>query len=888
MRLEIHTLGGAVIYLDGVVVQDFVSSKAKGLLIYLACNPHPHPRDILADHLWPDSPQPLKNLSVVLNNLRQRFAPFLVTARDTIGIQPGSEIWIDAAVLEHDLRGMKDLPAERLEAALRLYQGEFLHGFHFGDSQEMDGWIARCSVYYLNLAAQGFDALIDRLARLGHFDRALTLAYRLLELDPSRAATHAHLMRLYSWRGETDRAQDVFHSYEDTYPLTTELVNLINQIGLNALPFPTETQLPCPSCDVTVIRSPGDVLNRARHFVGREDLLAEVCRWLEQGTRVNLFGFGGIGKTTLAAEIAARYAGPGDGPVLWVEVGREDADTVLVGLGLAFQQQQEVATARGEARAQAVRRLLNDRAVRLLVLDNAWNAPALQQVLRACPADLPVLVTSREQFAIGKLIPVSDLEPYAALELLSHHACREYSAADRAAVELCRRLGGHPYAIEIAGKVLDADQIPPAELLRRAGHALHDMPEPGFPYHNVQNLIETSLAALDDTARDAFLTFGALFAPTATPELLALCLDGPIAGVEQALVTLRRRGLADDLRREGDGLALYRVHDLSHSYARSQAPVPQQAVIDACRRYTLAHQQDMRALDAERANILNAARCAFEHRDFASLLDIMRALAVDGPYVASHGYDGLLLEQMDHAIEAAREDPAHTYLLHRLLGKRGDACRYQAQHDQALACYEASLQLAYELDLVDRQVILLMVIGGLLADAGRHADAGAIADQAQAAADRLGRDDMQIKVIQMRGYLAQAQGDYAAARSGFEQNVALARRIGDPHELFFALSNLGAAEHDLGHFDAALAIFEENHRLAETENKPLWQAMTLYAQGMTHFERGDVGRGCRQLRQARAHFRALGITAKAASVEAYCQKHGIVLEDCREQGEGNP
>ena len=71
-QLRIVTLGNVQIsHGDEVLFTDLSRRKAVALLIYLACEPREHPRDVLATLFWEDSDQSraLANLRVVLHLL---------------------------------------------------------------------------------------------------------------------------------------------------------------------------------------------------------------------------------------------------------------------------------------------------------------------------------------------------------------------------------------------------------------------------------------------------------------------------------------------------------------------------------------------------------------------------------------------------------------------------------------------------------------------------------------------------------------------------------------------------------------------------------------------------------------------------------------------------
>jgi hypothetical protein len=126
--------------------------------------------------------------------------------------------------------------------------------------------------------------------------------------------------------------------------------------------------------------------------------------------------------------------------VLWLRVGNDDAADLMLALTRALD---PGVVMRSDANPQAIRKLLNARAVRLIVLDDAWNDQTLRYMLDALPPRFPLLVTSRQRFPIGKMIDVGELERATALELLSYHAGQNYTGDD-AAAELCRTLGTTP------------------------------------------------------------------------------------------------------------------------------------------------------------------------------------------------------------------------------------------------------------------------------------------------------------------------------------------------------------------------------------------------------------------------------------------------------------
>jgi hypothetical protein len=105
------------------------------------------------------------------------------------------------------------------------------------------------------------------------------------------------------------------------------------------------------------------VQERPRKLIGRDALLTDVRALLDSGDQVLLRGFAGMGKTALAAELAARWLEDKRGKVMWLKAGAAGASALFEALGRGFGADAAGAVARlpGEdARARLVGDLLED------------------------------------------------------------------------------------------------------------------------------------------------------------------------------------------------------------------------------------------------------------------------------------------------------------------------------------------------------------------------------------------------------------------------------------------------------------------------------------------------------------------------------------------------
>ncbi|MBP2404410.1 BTAD domain-containing putative transcriptional regulator [Streptomyces syringium] len=203
-------------------------------------------------------------------------------------------------------------------------------------------------------------------------------------------------------------------------------------------------------------------------LIGRERAVAEASALLGAGRLVTLTGPGGVGKTRLAIETAARHADAFPDGVHLVELagqrgsvaGLTEVIATELGLrddGASGMPMPAAATTPADRLAAALR----DRRT-LLVLDNCEHvvehvAHLTALLLRAAPG-LRVLATSQEPLGLAGET-VRAVEPLPAAEAVRLFAARAAAAAPGfvldattggAVEEICRRLDGLPLALELA------------------------------------------------------------------------------------------------------------------------------------------------------------------------------------------------------------------------------------------------------------------------------------------------------------------------------------------------------------------------------------------------------------------------------------------------------
>jgi predicted ATPase len=217
----------------------------------------------------------------------------------------------------------------------------------------------------------------------------------------------------------------------------------------------------------TVDPARGNLRPPTTSLVGREADLAELETALKAHRLVTLTGVGGVGKTRLALELAARSAFSFQDGVFVIElaaVGDPAAVPEAVATALGITQQPGLSVAHSVAAA------LEGRS-RLLVFDNCEHvldaAADMIAAILSQSATVRVLATSREGLRVSdeQLWPVPSLDiDSSAATLFVERASAvapgvALAEADEAVIEVCRRVDGIPLAIELAASRMQSMSV---------------------------------------------------------------------------------------------------------------------------------------------------------------------------------------------------------------------------------------------------------------------------------------------------------------------------------------------------------------------------------------------------------------------------------------------
>jgi predicted ATPase/DNA-binding SARP family transcriptional activator len=527
---SIILLGSFQVQRDGVAVTRFHGDKVRALLAYLAVeSDRPHARAALAGLFWPEQPddQALRNLTQALVRLREALGAgddMLHATRQAVQWRPAAAE-VDVAEFARLARSTETAD---LAQAAALYRGEFLAGFALPGCEAFEEWLLLAREQFQQQALAVLHTLAEQHLAAGRIAHAAEAARRQLTLDPWREDAHRQLRRALAAAGGRAaalaayvRCRQVLADELDAEPdaATTALYEQIaaSQFALGSMASVETITPPVP---------PNNLPAPLTSFIGREVELAQLAQRLRHtGCRLlTLVGPGGVGKTRLARELAARALPDFAEGVFFVALAPLDrAEMVPSAIAQAIGLQEDGR----QPLPELLRMWLHARCL-LLVLDNFEHLLAAASQVTALLAGAPrlkVLATSREPlglhgehvFGVPTLaLPDSDHLPEPQL-LAQNEAVSLFVARAQAAqfdfalspanastiVTICRQLDGLPLAIELAAARVRL--FPPAALLARLARRLDLLAASGRDQparqQTMRNTIAWSYDLLDQAER---------------------------------------------------------------------------------------------------------------------------------------------------------------------------------------------------------------------------------------------------------------------------------------------------------------------------------------------------------------------------------------------------
>lgn len=846
-------------------------AKAMAMLCYLACQYEPMHRKALAELLW--NTTKTASVRVALSEIRG------LEGVDDWLLSDGQLLSLNA---ETDLQNLEESISQGNYAkAFEIWNETtdplFLKSFEVKKAPEFDNWVAGIRSQLNEQHTDILRAQLELLEKNKQYDAALELGRQVLTKDKLDEDMHRSIMRLEHARGNSEGALKQFDILKQSLKEELDVTPLPETL---ALLQEIERSSGSTGKTALVLNNPSNVPTVPEKLIGRNKLLKEITETLKRNNRILLHGFGGTGKSALAASYAKQWLEQNSGTVLWVQAGDDSAESLFDAIARAFNAQQELS--QSENPSETLKEILRQN-TQLFILDDAWNSYALSKLQDALPETLAFIVTARQRWPNLKRLDVGRLERNDAIDLLSHQS-QQTLAENKHANNLCGLLGDHPLAVRIAGLTLLAETINPKDLLTRIKDNPHSMKTPvGFVEEgreSVASLLATTAKNLSDPAYEALLGCGSLHTTSTTPELLALALRRNEEDTEDALIELQKRGLTDRQTQAGSDIISYRLHDLVFSFAKANTNLRENTIMQAGKSFLTKHQRNFDALDAEIGNILGGVQTA-QYESPELFVEMMSQLSVGDAYYLARGHSPRSLKLLHNACELAKElndiESAH-YLFARL----GDTYRILfANHQDALNCYLKSLELAKHLDNTNRMVILLSTIGAMKFHL-KSQDFNSFFIKAHSLAVKT-HDELALSlVLQQQGYVAALEENWTTTKELCEKAITVCSRLrleqGQKsselsERLFYSMLNLGEAERKLGDFDASLESRQAALKLAKEENNYLWVAYSHQELGEMYNDANLRDHASLHLEKALTLYKDNSALTDIANLQMFLEEH---------------
>ena len=650
-----------------------------------------------------------------------------------------------------------------------------------------------------------------------------------------------------------------------------------------------------PPADVSTPLSTG--LEPASHhlplpptpLLGRDAELAALERLFNdpQCRLLTLTGLGGIGKTRLAIEFAARQRAMFPGGVFYVPLAPIDSPDLIIpaiadALKFVFSgpldPQEQLLNYMADGMKQSV----------LLVLDNLEHllsqSPTknnktdtvglVSEILERLPR-AKTLTTSRERLNLrgewtyelhGLPVPpvefADKLDDYSAAALFIQSARRaraEFEAVgdeQPALIQICRLLEGIPLAIELAAAWVGT--LSCAEIAKEIESnidfltaSMRDMPE---RHRSLRATFDHSWKLLSDHERDVLSrlsVFHGGFDRNAAEKVAGATLPLLASLVSKSLVRRVEKGRYD-------------LHEVIRQYASSRLDENQSRCLETCdlhsehylelvSRYetalkSAAQQETMRELTGELDNLRAAWIWGIKRGMFGLIAKATRAF---GWYFEVSGLLREGIEQLEPLVRALQVETRNDEL-NRLSGlalmQEGLLYFRKGQFGEAQKLYEESIAI---LRPIGDQTLLadaLIFLGTLTHLDGEYEHSKLLVEEGLACAQAADDQWFAAYGIYNLGYIESLMGDY---QKGYEQMLVgldMWRALGDPNYIALGLNFLVTTLIKLGRYEEAKAFMRESIALCE-QTKNRWGLGTAYRYLGSAYLAG------RQYTEAQAHFR---------------------------------
>lgn len=639
---------------------------------------------------------------------------------------------------------------------------------------------------------------------------------------------------------------------------------------------------------------------------GRDEILKDIYNHLRSGRTVLLHGASGVGKTALAATLAAAYTQQ-PGGVLWIDAADPAFPSLLVRVGRAYQLTDVTTSENPAALVGSVASALMQHKP-FIVLDNVTQPEAVARFIEKCVTGLPVLVISDLPLE-GSWTPVElqNLDDASAVLLFKQKAGIQDNTADRDILAIARLLGNQPFPLVLAARGMFAAKQPPADYLK----ALQQVAQVAGGNAAVAALA-ASYRTLNNALQGLILMLGAMFRGETTAELLEMVSGVPMDTITPTMTILSQLYLVEKFERVGH--TCYRMHPFVHHFAQgalkgsNRLEVLQAKVVEAVLNFARKYITDHTLLALEMDNFIATARHVANkgERDTASAL-LMTLTRSDG-FVTGRGYvyeilllrnlssgstsafpaygpeDSLLMVKDDEEFEDDFDeagfddvefddadfddedddyfDDGDDFAEENNLEASTDTVEAAVRGDNLTSIDVDQLRLALnqakaQRDL-HRQLQILKAIGKVLVGQEKPTEAITTYNEILALYENVDDAEGTLATLDMLSALLAKTNNSQAAIMHATRGIALADKLDDTETKVHLLLTMGDARQDLGETEAAAKMFSQALEITRKVDDRQNEAIALYKLGYAQLDNGNTDTAIHSWEQARELFKSQG------------------------------
>jgi tetratricopeptide (TPR) repeat protein len=529
-----------------------------------------------------------------------------------------------------------------------------------------------------------------------------------------------------------------------------------------------------------------------------------------------LWGFGGVGKTAIAAEVARGLSDAFEHRVVWASAdGRADFSLSTLLDEIATQlRQPDLRKLTLELKREQVRELVQEFPT-LIVLDNFETIapeeakPCVEWL--AQPALCSALVTTRYKIEEARNFPLNPMSSDEARTLLQRlisqaHDPRVFTNLDYNRVIVAAE--ANPLVLQWIFGQIDLAQDP-EEVLDDLKHGEGTAAERVFDR-------SFNLKQLDKGGRAVLLALS-LFVPSATRKALAevsgLGKDKDRQRFKDAVKTLSAlwliRATDDNQRLVVEGLTRELTKQRLSQDTPRAATFRQRFVarfLHLAESNSQVTPDHMNTVETEKDNILNAMDVAFEVRDWKSIIRICSATF---EFLRIRGYWDDVIRYNKQGLEAAKT-VNNTWHIGAFANNLGAILSDRGDNSDARKYYEMAIEIARRIDAKQGLAATLNSLGDLLNEQGEPNEARRLHDESLEIGKEISAHSVIAAALQSLGMLAHNKGELVEARRLYGESLEIRKRLGDQRGVASSLHQLGTVSYAEGDLEEAENLYSQS------------------------------------------------------------------------------